>query len=157
LPDVWIIWRGENFFVELKSRSGIASKAQRQIRDELLASGVKFWWLARTPAAFLLALHLSGVPLVGWKPPKKPLPSWAGPFANPHARLPMHPVVARERAVAQRRYRERRREREAAQRRIESDFPTSAPGDLPVIPLPPPPQPSRSTAEIISFPEEKRP
>jgi hypothetical protein len=157
LPDVWIIWRGESVFVELKSRSGIASKVQRQIRDEVLAAGVKFFWLARTPRACLLALHLSGVPLVGWKPPKEPLPAWEGPFANPHARLPMHPVVARERAAAQQRYRERRREREAAlakERRIETDFPTSAPTGAP---WPAPLQSSRSTAEIIFFPDGKRP
>jgi hypothetical protein len=30
LPDVWIIRRGESIFIELKSRSGIASRAQRQ-------------------------------------------------------------------------------------------------------------------------------
>jgi hypothetical protein len=157
LPDVWVIWLGENVFVELKSRSGIASKVQRQVRDELLAAGVKFWWLARTPRACLLALHLSGVPLIRWRPPKEPLPEWEGPFPNPHVRLPMHPVVARERAAAQQRYRERRRERLAAQRRIESGIPISAPGDAPVVPEPMPPQPSRSTAEIISFPEGKRP
>jgi hypothetical protein len=133
LPDIWVIWLGENVVVELKSRSGIASKVQRQVRDELLAAGVTFWWLARSPRACLLALHLSGVPLVGWRPPKGPLPEWKGLFADPHVRLPMHPVVARERAAAQQRYRERRREGEAA-RRIESDFPTSAPGDVAVMP-----------------------
>jgi hypothetical protein len=157
LPDVWVIWLGESVFVELKSRGGIASKVQRQIRDELLAAGVKFWWLARTPRACLLALHLSGVPLIRWKPPKGSLPVWEGPFANPHVRLPMHPDVAREHAAAQRRYRERRRERLAAARRIESDFPPSAPGNAPVMPGSLPPQPSRPPAEIISFPEGKRP
>jgi hypothetical protein len=35
-----------------------------------------------------------------------------GPFENPHARLPQHPTVARERAAAQQRYRQRRRKRE---------------------------------------------
>jgi hypothetical protein len=97
----------------MQSRRGVASKVQRQIRDELLAAGVKFWWLARTPRAFLIALHRSGVPLIRWNPPKK-LARWEGPFENPHARLPQHPAVARERAAAQQRYRQRRREREAA-------------------------------------------
>jgi hypothetical protein len=29
LPDVWVIWLGESVFVELKSRSGIASSSGR--------------------------------------------------------------------------------------------------------------------------------
>jgi hypothetical protein len=57
LPDLLIIWRGGIVFVEMKSRRGIASKAQRQIRDELLGAGVRFWWLARTPCSCLVALH----------------------------------------------------------------------------------------------------
>jgi hypothetical protein len=66
LPDWLIICGGANVFIELKSRRGVASKVQRQVRDELLAAGVKFWWLARTPRACLMALHRSGVPLINW-------------------------------------------------------------------------------------------
>jgi hypothetical protein len=113
LPDWQIIWRGENIYIECKSLRGIASPAQRQIRDELLAAGVKFWWLVRSVPAFFMALHLSGVPLIKWRPPKK-IERWEGPFVNPHARLPQHPVAAAERAGARKRCRERKREREAA-------------------------------------------
>jgi hypothetical protein len=113
IPDWVFIWRGEIIWVELKSCRGIASKIQRQVRDELLAAGVKFWFLTRSPRACLLALHLAGVPLIEWKPPKK-IERWEGPFENPHARLPQHPVVARERAAAQQRYRQRQRARETA-------------------------------------------
>ena len=38
LPDVQVIWRGKPIFVELKSRAGVASKAQKQIRAEMLAA-----------------------------------------------------------------------------------------------------------------------
>jgi hypothetical protein len=131
LPDLLIIWRGEIVFIELKSRRGIASKVQRQVHDELLAAGVKWWWLAGTPRACLLALHHSGVPLINWRPPRT-TEEWEGPFENPHARLPSHPVVAAERAAARKRCRERKRAREpelAAERRYETDFPTSTRGD----------------------------
>ena len=113
LPDWWFVWCGASVCIELKSRAGIASKAQRQIRDELLAAGVKHWWLCRTARAFLLALHLSGIPLRNYTPPAK-LEPFAGPFPDPYARLPMHPAVRHERQAAARRYRERRRQREAA-------------------------------------------
>src|SRR6516225_10031263 len=36
LPDVLVIFRQRPIFVELKSRRGVASKAQKQIRLELL-------------------------------------------------------------------------------------------------------------------------
>jgi hypothetical protein len=109
LPDLLIVWRGIIVWIEVKSHRGIASKVQRQVRDELLAAGVKWWWLARSPRACLLALHLSGVPLVKWTPPSR-LQGWEGPFKNPHARLPQHPTVARERREARKRSRERKRE-----------------------------------------------
>ena len=50
-------------FVELKSRSGLASKVQKQVRAELLAAGA-LWWMARSANAAMMALHLSGVPFV---------------------------------------------------------------------------------------------
>jgi hypothetical protein len=163
LPDVIVLFRHGTgivvVFIELKSRRGIASKAQKQTRLEMLPAGAK-WRMVRTARAGLTALYREGAPFRRkWTPPKK-LEPWEGPFENPHVRLPQHPDVARERAAAQQRYRERRRAREAAltaERRIETDFPTSAPGDAPGTPWAAPPQPSRSTAEIISFPEGKRP
>jgi hypothetical protein len=39
LPDVLVIFRQRPIFVELKSRRGVASKVQKQIRQELLPSG----------------------------------------------------------------------------------------------------------------------
>ena len=39
LPDVLVICRGKPIFVELKSRAGVASKAQKQIRLEMLPAG----------------------------------------------------------------------------------------------------------------------
>jgi hypothetical protein len=146
LPDWLIIWRGEIIWVELKSSRDIASQMQRKVRDELLAAGVKFWWLARTPCACLMALHLSGVALINWKPPRE-IERWEGPFENPYARLPQHPEVAAERAAAQQRYRERRREREAAPlaARQRANFPASTrnDGELPGTPCRAPHQRSR--------------
>jgi len=113
LPDWWFVWRGRNVCIELKSRSGVASKTQRQVRDELLAAGVRHWWLARSARAALLALHRSRIPLRNYTPPDK-LAAWEGPFADPHARLPQHPAVRAKARIAAAQYRERRREREAA-------------------------------------------
>ena len=59
LADVLVIWRGIPIFVELKSRAGVASKAQKQIRAKLKPAGAD-WWLARSARAALMALHLSG-------------------------------------------------------------------------------------------------
>jgi hypothetical protein len=89
LPDVLVIWRGKPIFVELKSRAGVASKAQKQIRLEMLPAGAD-WWLARSARAALMALHLSGVVFRRkWKPPR--LKPWQGPFADPHRQLPQAP------------------------------------------------------------------
>jgi hypothetical protein len=55
LPDVQVIWRGKPIFVELKSRAGVASKAQKQIRAKLKPAGAD-WWLARSARAALMAL-----------------------------------------------------------------------------------------------------
>lgn len=115
LPDLLFVWPGRGrrphpvvVAVELKSRGGIASPAQRQIRDELVAAGAR-WWLARTPRACLLALFRSRIPLVNYTPPPG-LADWEGPFPDPYERLPQHPAVRRERLAAARRYRARRRE-----------------------------------------------
>ena len=47
LPDVQVIWRGKPIFIELKSRAGVASKVQKQVRLEMLLAGAD-WWLARS-------------------------------------------------------------------------------------------------------------
>jgi hypothetical protein len=116
LPDVLIVYRHTTgtivIFLELKSRRGLASKVQKQLRLEMLPAGA-VWWMARSARAGLMALHLSGVVFRrNWVPPR--LEPWEGPFADPTQRLPQHPKVAAERREAKRRSRERLRKREAA-------------------------------------------
>jgi hypothetical protein len=92
-------------FVELKSRVGVATKVQKQVRVELLPAGAT-WWMARSARAAMMALHLSGVVFRRrWKPPR--LKPWEGPFADPHQRLPQAPDVAARRRAARRRWRAR--------------------------------------------------
>jgi hypothetical protein len=108
LPDVMVIACPRLVvFVELKSVSGIASKAQKQIRSELLSVGCR-WWMARSARAALTALYRMGVP---FRRPRRPpvLQPWEGPFTRDEARLPQHPKVACERREFNRRWREARR------------------------------------------------
>jgi hypothetical protein len=107
LPDVLVLFRRDTgtvvIFIELKSRRGVASKVQKQIRVEMLPAGA-VWWMARTARAAMMALHLSGVVFRRkWEPPQ--LLPWEGPFTDPTRRLPQHPNVAAERREAKRRYR----------------------------------------------------
>jgi hypothetical protein len=60
LPDLLVIWRAKPIFVEIKSRAGVASKAQKQICAKLKLAGAD-WYLARSGRAALMALNLSGV------------------------------------------------------------------------------------------------
>jgi hypothetical protein len=71
--------------VELKSRAGGATKAQKQRRLELLAAG-DVWLMARSARAAMMALHPAGVVFRRqWKPPP-----------NIHSRLPpKHRYAAR--------------------------------------------------------------
>src|SRR4029077_11449173 len=107
--------------IELKSKRGILSRSQKQVRLESLRTGEKYY-MARTARAALMALHLEGAPFRRrYRPPR--LAPWEGPFLDPTQRLPQHPEVAAERREAARRHRLRKelREREAelaAQRRI---------------------------------------
>ena len=106
-------------FLELKAPRGVASKAQKQIRAEMLPAGAK-WWLARTARAAMMALHLSGVVFrQQWTAPE--LEPWEGPFADPHQRLPQEPTVAAERRATMRAWRERQRARKAAKLAAERD------------------------------------
>jgi hypothetical protein len=106
LPDVLVICRGKPI-VELKSRAGVASKPQKQVRLEMLPAGAD-WWLARSARAALMALDLSGVVFRRkWKPPR--LKPHEGPFADPTQRLPQAPDVAAQRRAARRRWRGRQR------------------------------------------------
>jgi VRR-NUC domain len=107
LPDLMFISAPKVIFIEVKSRSGRASRAQRRTRHELLAVGCE-WFMARSARAALTALHRSGVPFRRpWKVPE--LHPWEGPFSGAERRLPQHPeVAARQRAACQR-WRERKR------------------------------------------------
>ena len=112
LPDVLVIFRQKPIFVELKSRAGVATKSQKQVRVEQLPAGAT-WWMARSARAAMMALHLSGVVFCRhWKPSR--LKPWEGPFADPTRRLPQAPDVAARRRAARRRWRARQRMREAA-------------------------------------------
>jgi hypothetical protein len=107
LPDLMVIARClPPVFLEVKSKRGVASAAQRKIAAELVAAGCS-WFLARSSRAAMVALHRAGVPLIKWTPPKSLLPAWEGPFDAAARRLPQHPQVAAARRAAQRRYRER--------------------------------------------------
>jgi hypothetical protein len=124
LADVLVIFRQKPIFVELKSSRGIATKAQKQVRKELLPAGAD-WWMARSARAAMMALRLSGVVFRRrWKPPR--LKPFEGPFADPMQRLPQHPRVAAERAAARKRWRERQRARQAAMLATARDDTTGA-------------------------------
>ena len=99
---VLVISLGKPIFVELKSRRGVASKTQKQIRLEMLPVGA-MWWMARGARAAMMALHLSGVVFRRhWKPPR--LRPWEGPFADPTQRLPQALEVAAQRRAARQRW-----------------------------------------------------
>jgi hypothetical protein len=66
LPDLLVIWRAGIVFVELKSRRGIASVAQRQFVMSDWRQVSSFGGLPDHRAC-LVALHRSGVPLTNWK------------------------------------------------------------------------------------------
>jgi hypothetical protein len=105
IPDVFVLYLGRPIFVELKSRVGVATKVQKQVRVELLPAGAT-WWMARSARAAMMALHLSGVVFRRrWKPPR--LRPWEGPFPDPTRRLPQAPDVAARRRAARRRWRVR--------------------------------------------------
>jgi hypothetical protein len=110
LPDTMIVFRQRSIFIEMKSRAGTASKAQKQVRAELVAAGAQ-WWMARSAVAALVALHRSGVAFRRpWKPPADLRP-WEGPFTGEEKRLPRHPLVRERQREANRRWREKRRAR----------------------------------------------
>jgi hypothetical protein len=108
LPDTMVVYSRRAVFVELKSKAGVASKSQKQVRAELVAAGAR-WWMARSVGAALTALHRSGVPFrAPWKPPSD-LREWEGPFTGEEKRVPQHPLVREKQREACRRWREKRR------------------------------------------------
>jgi hypothetical protein len=57
---VLVIAGGKPIFVELNSRRGVASEAQKQVRAELIPADAE-WRMARSARAALTALHLLDV------------------------------------------------------------------------------------------------
>jgi hypothetical protein len=120
ISDILVLarWGGSTrvIFIEMKSIRGRISRAQKQMRVDVVPTGA-VWLMARTARAALtgLLLELEGAHFrKTWTPPA--LEDWEGPFRE-ISRLPVHPLVAAERREAKRRYRLRKeiREREAAQ------------------------------------------
>jgi hypothetical protein len=113
-----VIIRQRSVFVEMKSHAGIASRAQKQVRKELVAIGCD-WWLCRSARAALTALHRSGVPFRRpWEAPE--LARWEGPFTGAERRLPMHPAIAARQREACRRWRARKLAAQAAAERADA-------------------------------------
>jgi hypothetical protein len=54
IADVFVLYSGRPIFVELKSRAGVATKAQKQVRVELLSAGAT-WWMARSARGAMMA------------------------------------------------------------------------------------------------------
>jgi hypothetical protein len=95
MPDIAVFHRrGDRtkiVFIELKSKRGTVSDAQKQVRVELLRVGCKYW-LARSARGALAALVRSGVRFRHpWQPPQ--LAQWEGPFPDPTKKMPWAPSV----------------------------------------------------------------
>jgi hypothetical protein len=118
MPDVAVLHRRGSrikiVFIELKSKRGVVSDNQKQVRVELLRVGCK-WWLARSARAALTALHRSGVVFRHpWRPLQ--LPPWQGPFPDPNKKMPWAPGVLAQWRREKREQRQRYQARIAAQR-----------------------------------------
>jgi hypothetical protein len=120
-PDQLIWHRGKSIAIEMKSRGGRCSPAQRAVRAALLRAGCQ-WWVCKSARAAMWALAKSGVKfrvivrsdgsVQRWRQPA--LEPWEVPRRDPSERRPMHPRVAAERWEALRRRRERQRALKAA-------------------------------------------
>jgi hypothetical protein len=103
-------------FVEMKLHRGLASKAKKQVRAELLAGGAE-WWLARSARAVLMALHRWGeVFRRPWTLPR--LEPWEEPFADPNERWSQEAEVTAQRRAAQQRWRLRASKPRARERDV---------------------------------------
>jgi hypothetical protein len=117
MPDVYVVYRGKPIHIELKSRIGTVSKAQRQARLELLRSGAQ-WMMARSARGAVKALYLAGVRFRSchgrrWRPPE--LPAWEEPRSDPSVPHPAHPALTAIRREAKRRQRAAARQRSQLQ------------------------------------------
>jgi hypothetical protein len=98
-PDTFVLYLGTLVALEMKSRVGKVSPAQRLVREGLLRAGVRDWWVCRTARSTMWALAESGVrfreivradgTIVCWQQPE--LPAWEVPKRNPQERRPWAP------------------------------------------------------------------
>jgi hypothetical protein len=115
-PDNWIVHCGNLVCVELKTPVGRCSRAQREVREALLATGGQ-WWECRSANAAMWALAESGVKfreieregdaVERWERPQ--LEPWEIPRQSPRERRPRHPALLARDREAKRRWRERKR------------------------------------------------
>jgi VRR-NUC domain len=122
VPDTLVWYRRKSITIEMKSRSGRCSAAQRAAREALIGAGAE-WWVCRTASAAMWALERSGVrfrELVHpdgrtqrWRQPR--LARWEVPRRDPSERRPQHPAVLAERRAAAQQLRERQRALKATQ------------------------------------------
>jgi hypothetical protein len=120
--DLLILHKGKLIGLEMKSRIGRVSRAQKEVRLEMLRAG-GMWWLCRTARSALVALHRSGVGLrtrAGrrWKPPV--LKPYEEPVTDPE-QMVWHPAVLRQWRADRARQQARHRARIAAARSREAD------------------------------------
>jgi hypothetical protein len=122
VPDTLVWHRRKSIAIEMKSRGGRCSPAQRAVRSALIKSGVDRW-VCKSAHAAMWALEESGVKfrvfvrsggtVERWCQPK--LEAWEVPRRDPAERRPMHPRVREARREAARRRRERQRALKVAQ------------------------------------------
>jgi hypothetical protein len=118
LPDNWIVYRRKRITIEMKSRTGRCSAAQRAVRAALIRAG-SVWWQCITALSAMWALTRSGVRVPrgsrrrrqdgAWRQPR--LAPWEVPRCDPAERRPSAPGVVAERREVARRWRERKRSR----------------------------------------------
>jgi hypothetical protein len=96
-PDTFVLHLGALITVEMKSRVGKVSPAQRSVREELLRAGVLDWWVCRTARSAMWALAESGVRFRtivhedGTVEHWQQLLPWEVPKRNPQERRPRAP------------------------------------------------------------------
>ncbi|HEY4808721.1 MAG TPA: VRR-NUC domain-containing protein [Roseiarcus sp.] len=114
-PDTLVWHRKRSIAIEMKSRGGRCSPAQREVREALIKAGVE-WWMCKSARAAMWALKESGVKfrafvredgsIERWRQPA--LEPWEVPRRDPSERRAMHPGLAAKRRDEARRRRERR-------------------------------------------------
>jgi hypothetical protein len=124
-PDILLLC-GQLIGLELKSLSGRVSRAQEEVRLQILRAGGT-WVMVRTARAALVALHRLGVPFRrAWKPPA--LEPWEEPVSDPGQPIVWHPEVLRQWREDKKRRRVRQRTCKAVKLAAERD--DAAGGDI---------------------------